>query len=182
MNNRAALSNRDRTSALADIRGNDRVAKVEAAKKLSTDSSTYSDLRRLLRHENREDTRHAIAFALSWQDDLRSWSILVRLLSDRSESPMVRGQAAEGLAYKFHRKRKGSLGFQSAIRALVAALSDPSPEVRYFSVFALGASGDRRMLPVLRRMKRDRARLVGFGAVSDEAKEAIKRIQMQASR
>jgi HEAT repeat protein len=156
---------------------------VEAAKRLATDPSLASTLLRLLRVEKRIEARQAILFALSWQDDLRTWHPLIRILANSDESPKVRAQAAEGLAYKFFRKRKGSKGFKAAVEALVAALKDPSPEVRYFAVFALGASLDRAVVPVLRRMTRDRENPTGFmGTVGEEAEEAIERIQTQRAK
>lgn len=177
------LSKRQRARALIEICGDDRVARVEAAKKLAEDPSSFTDLRALLRREEREETRHAIAFALSWQEGLRSWALLLRLFLDSGESPMVRSQAAEGLGYMLHRKRKDTLGFQAAIKALVVALNDPSPHVRYSSVFALGASRERRIVPVLRRKLNDQAIPAGFvGTVADQAKEAIEAIQTGAKR
>jgi len=177
------LSKRQRARALSEICGDDGVARVEAAKKLAADPPSFSELRALLRHEEREETRHAIAFALSWREGLQSWALLLRLFLDRRESPMVRSQAAEGLGYMLGRKRKGTLGFQAAVRALIAALNDPSPHVRYSSVFALGASCERRLIPALRRKLTDRATPAGFvGTVAAQAKEAIEAIQMNAKR
>jgi HEAT repeat protein len=153
----------------AQLVGEDRVAMVEAARRLAEKEGASPKLRELLRHEQREATRHAILYALSWQRDPRAWPIFVRVLSDRSESALVRGQAAEGLAYNFHRKRKGSAAFESAFAALVSASRDASPEVRYYVAFALGASRDERALPVLRKMTKGRA-------VAAEAREAIDRL------
>jgi HEAT repeat protein len=109
---------------------------VEASRRLATDPSLVSVLLKLLGVEKRVEQRQAILYALSWQNDLRTWRPLLRVLANRDESPKVRGQAAEGLAYGFFRKRKGSKGFKAALSALVAALKDPSPEVRYFAIFA----------------------------------------------
>jgi HEAT repeat protein len=174
------LSRRERDLALRDIRGTDRVAMVEAAKRLATAPSVLPALLKLLRVEKRVEERHAIVFALSWQNDLRTWQPLLRVLANPQESPRVRAQAAEGLAYLFFRKKKDSKGFRAAISALVAALKDPSPEVRYFAVFALGASLDRRVLPVLRKMTKDSESPKGLvGTVGEEAEEAIECIQTQ---
>src|SRR5262249_46991890 len=102
------LSKRQRARALIEICGNDRVVRVEAAKKASEDRSWFTERRGLLRDEEREETRHAIAYALSWQAGLQGWALLLRLFLDRGESPMVRSQAAEGLGYMLRRKRKGT--------------------------------------------------------------------------
>jgi hypothetical protein len=62
--------------------------------------------------------------------DKRGIPYLLSVLADPSESPTIRGEAAELL--KFSRKRK-------VIRALVKFSSDPSAEVRFWCVFALGS-------------------------------------------
>lgn len=165
---------------LAAILGTDEGARVEAAKRLASRAAAFDDLRRILRHEERAAVRQAVTFALSWHGDRRSWPLFLRLLADDRESSAVRGQAAEGLAYNFRRKRRGSAGYEAALRVLVAALESDSVEVRYYCVFALGASGDDRMLPVLRRLRRDRTRSKRFvGTIGAEAREAIESIEMR---
>jgi hypothetical protein len=67
--------------------------------------------------------------------DKRGIPYLLQVLADRSESPITRGDAAELL--KFSRKRK-------AIEALVKFSADPSSEVRFWCVFALGSFVRRR--------------------------------------
>src|SRR5947208_2502908 len=67
--------------------------------------------------------------------DKRGIPHLLRVLGDRSESPTIRGDAAELL--KFWRKAK-------VIRALVEFSADPSAEVRFWCVFALGSFVRRR--------------------------------------
>jgi hypothetical protein len=71
--------------------------------------------------------------------DKRGIPHLLRILSDRSESPVTRGDAAELLT--FTRKAK-------AIRALVEFRKDPSAEVRFWCVFALGHFVRRRKTPL----------------------------------
>ena len=117
-----SLFNRSLARALAEIQKDEKVARVEAAKALSTEPAAFIPLRELLRTVTRPESRLAVVFALAWQSDMRSWAIFIKLLGDRNESPAVRAQAAEGLAYKFHRKRRGTSGFQVAIKILVAAL------------------------------------------------------------
>ena len=135
--NTRTLSNRARARALEKIQDDEKVARVEAAKALASDSAAFAPLRELLRTATRPEVRLAIVFALAWQRDMRSWAIFIKILGDRNESPAVRAQSAEGLAYKFHRKRRETSGFQSAIEILVAALTDASPDVRYYAAFAL---------------------------------------------
>jgi hypothetical protein len=67
--------------------------------------------------------------------DKRGIPYLLRVLADQSESPIIRGDAAELL--KFWRKRK-------VMAALVNFSADASAEVRFWCVFALGAFVRRR--------------------------------------
>jgi hypothetical protein len=62
--------------------------------------------------------------------DKRSIPYLLDVLADRSESPITRGDAAELL----NRWRKGKV-----VTALVKFSADPSAEVRFWCVFALGS-------------------------------------------
>lgn len=71
--------------------------------------------------------------------DERGIPYLLRVLADRAESPGIRGDAAELL--KFWRKRK-------VISALVKFSADPSAEVRFWCVFALGSFVRRRKTPL----------------------------------
>lgn len=177
-NHRArTVSNRARSRALTEIEQAGDLVRVEAAKVLASDPAAFIPLRDLLRTETRPEVRLAIVFALTWQSDMRSWAIFVKLLGNSKDSPAVRAQAAEGLAYKFHRKRRGTSGFQSAIKILVAALTDVSPDVRYYAAFALGASGERDAIAALRKATKDRATSKNFvGAVGDEAMRALQQI------
>lgn len=178
----STLSDRALKRALAEIQKDDEVARVEAAKALSTDRATFIPLRKLLKTVTQPEKRLSIVFALSWQSDMRSWAIFIRILGDQNESPVVRAQAAEGLAYKFYRKRRGSASFQSAIELLKAVLIDSSPDVRYYAAFALGASGERGAIPALRKTAKDRSTSMNFvGTVGDEAMDAVKQIEL-ASR
>jgi hypothetical protein len=67
--------------------------------------------------------------------DKRGIPYLLRVLADQSESPIIRGDAAELL--KFWRKRK-------VMTALVKFSADASAEVRFWCVFALGTFVRRR--------------------------------------
>lgn len=178
-----SMSRTSRERLLLALCGVDPVARVEAAKRVAGDSSMFVELRDLLGAESRPEVRHAIAYALSWQKDARVWPILVRLLSDPSEAPTVRGQAAEGIAYHLHRRRRRSAPYRRAMAALVRALNDAAPEVRYYCAFALGESGDRRALRHLAARRRDRARSPAFtGTVGDEVGAALQRIRASRKR
>ena len=66
--------------------------------------------------------------ALAWHNDLRNRALFVRVLSDGDEAVRVRGQAAEGLAYGVHRKRRGFPSYERAFRVLCGALRDLAEE------------------------------------------------------
>jgi hypothetical protein len=105
--------------------------------------------------------------------DKRGIPYLLRVLADKSESPIIRGDAAELL--KFWRKRK-------VMAALVKFSADPSAEVRFWCVFALGSFVRRRRtrLAVVRALE---ARLgdlecpdiIGFWPVRLEALAMLQR-------
>lgn len=77
---------------------------------------------------------------LSLRRDRRAVIPLMNLLSNRAEKPCIRGEAAECLA---------RLNAPRAIKALIRGSRDPSPEVRFWCVFALGhfAATGRKRLP-----------------------------------
>ncbi|MCY1042378.1 HEAT repeat domain-containing protein [Corallococcus sp. bb12-1] len=178
MNERAPLSQVQREAALKDIVGSDLGAIVEAAKLLSSDRSTTATLLKLLETERRVETRQGLLYALCWHGDLGTWDLMIHILADPQEAPKVRGQAAEGLSYMFMSVRTDSREFEAAVHALRGALKDPSPEVRYCAVNALGATGHPPLIPVLQAMGEDRTPVPGWmGTVSEEASRAIEALE-----
>ncbi|WP_227027415.1 HEAT repeat domain-containing protein [Corallococcus soli] len=168
------LSQEQRESALKDIQGPDRSVIVPAAKALSEDRTTTSRLLELLDVESHVDARHGILYALSWHADLGTWDLMVRILADPQEAPNVRGQAAEGLSYMFYQVKLDSKEAEAAIKALLAALKDPSPEVRYCAINTLGATGHLPLIPVLKEMLADQTPVPGWvGTVGEEASRAL---------
>ncbi|WP_199732705.1 MULTISPECIES: HEAT repeat domain-containing protein [Corallococcus] len=177
------LSEEQRESALKDIQGPDRSVIVPAAKALSADKSTTSRLLELLDVASHVDARHGILYALSWHADLRTWDLMVRILADPQEAPKVRGQAAEGLSYMFHGVKMDSREAEVAVEALLMALKDPSPEVRYCAVNTLGATGHLPLVPVLKEMLADQTPAPGWvGTVGEEASRALDWIERAHSQ
>ncbi len=120
------------------------------------------------------EVRQGILYALSWHADLGTWDLMVRILADPQETPKVRGQAAEGLSYMFYKVPPGSREFEASVAALLEALKDPSPEVRYCAVHALGSTRHRPLIPVLEEMLLDKTPVPGWmGTVGDEAGRAL---------
>lgn len=177
------LSHEQRESALKDLVGSDRVAMVEAAKLLSSDTSTTARLLELLATEARVETRHAILHALTWHRAPETWGLMVRILEDRGEDPKVRGQAAEGLAYMFPERATGTDAFEAGVKALVDASKDPSPEVRYCAAFALGAAGHPPLAPVLKALLEDSTPVPGWvGTVGDAATRALETFDLECAK
>ena len=164
----------ERDAALKDILGDDRTAMVKASNLLCYDKSTTFTLLRFLEAETRVETRHAILYALTWHGHLAQWDLMVGLLKNVQEPPLIRGQAAEYLAYNFLKVRTDSVEFKVAVDALLEALKDPSPEMRYCAVHALGNTGHPPLLPALREMLQDTTPAPGWvGTVSSQASESM---------
>jgi len=83
-----------------------------------------------------EENRYGAAYALGFRyHDARVVRPLIRVLTNRQETPRVRGQAAESLRSRRTRK---------ALKALIECSADESAEVRFWSVFSLGQYSGRR--------------------------------------
>ena len=138
------------------------------------DKRAVPALKNALQSDADPKVREAAAYALGWiwTGKKEATEALVRALSDRAEQPAIRGVAADSLS------RQWVLGGNpEVVEALVAACEDPSPEVRYWSAFALGEVSDVRALPTLERLaKTDDGVAPNGESVSEEAMAAIKRI------
>jgi HEAT repeat protein len=101
------------------------------------------------------EKRVAAAYTLGFLRDRRAAKALVQVLSNRRRSPRLRGQAAEALGYLFI-FRPDRLAFAT----LLEGLEDPSSEVRFWSIFAIGQMGNRKAIPVLAKIsQKDKATL-----------------------
>jgi HEAT repeat protein len=85
-----------------------------------------------------EARREFAAYALGFRRSREAAPALIELLGNRGEAPSVRGQAGEALSLLRRKK---------SIRPLINASRDPSPEVRFWSVFALGSFTHRGRKP-----------------------------------
>jgi HEAT repeat protein len=134
----------------------------------------------LMRYDPDPTTRQVAAYHLAFSHDERAYDSLLETFSNADEAAGVRSQAAEGLAYLLHDAR--TRRFRHAARALVDALQDDVPEVRFWSAFALGSMRARVALPALRRLvEADDAMCPGWWPVRDEASDAIARIEGRPS-
>jgi len=161
---------------LARLNGASKVDAFEAAKQvwLDPDPSLVGPLMATLRRGRRPFNRSAAAHGLPVLRVPKSIPALERLVSNKSENPSVRGEAAEALAH-FHRK--------TSHRVLLNGLEDSSKEVRFWCAFALGEMGDADALPVLKELAAKDHRIVrGWWAVSKEAADTIRSIEKRRRR
>ena len=135
------------------------------------ESGAHATLLRLLRQLNDTDKRNRIIHVLGHSSGTRgAIQALINVLNSNRESPLIRGSAAESLGWIGKGKRR-------VLKVLLASLSDASPEVRYWSAFALGTLGDPRVLPELERVApADIALAPNRGTVADECRDAIAHI------
>jgi len=154
--------------ALEDASAAVRIAAAQALGQLGARKAVAQLITTLFTDDD-DEARKAAAYALGLIGDEDATRALVWTLTQREGVPAVRGMAAESLAY---------VGAKSAVPALLVTLDDPSPEVRFWSAFALGELGGPESLPGLERVAvRDMADVPDWGTVSHEATRAIARIQ-----
>ncbi|WP_248360211.1 HEAT repeat domain-containing protein [Anaeromyxobacter oryzae] len=126
---------------------------------------------RLLESDAPKSARYAATHALAFMRDDEAARTVVALVVDQHEDPEIRGQAAEGLDYF---GREGGPHRRLAIRTALRGLGDPSPVVRFWCAFALGAMRHKPAIPTLRKLaRRDKAVCPGWWRVCDEAADAI---------
>lgn len=135
------------------------------------------------------EQRFAVVYALALTGcalrDPRVRPALLRVLGDAGEAPRVRGIAAEGLG-NLHGSCFGvgaerDAAFEATGALLTAMLSDPAPEVRFWSAFALGSLGYRAALPRLRAVAAaDAGWFANWWTVGEEASDAVDRIEGRA--
>lgn len=109
-------------------------------------------------HDTNPYRQAAAARAMGWLrwGSNRAARELSRIVADPSQPAAVRAEAAEPLAYQYANR---------AIPALLEALRDPDPQLRYWAVFALGSVShkhserqrDPRVVPALESMLPDDA-------------------------
>lgn len=134
----------------------------------------------------RQAAAYALSFTWSGLADVRYMTSIgeafVTILQNQHESPGLRGQVAEGLAY-LHGPCAGAArdrrrrAYREAGQILITALGDPAAEVRFWSAFALGSMRYRAALPVLRKLaRRDKGRFGNWWTVGEEAADAADHI------
>jgi HEAT repeat protein len=145
--------------------------RAEAAKSLGTldNPRAVPDLIAVLQADADADARLSAAYALGPLGDRRAVGPLLAKLADTGEESRVRGFVAEALT--FYRQRQ-------VVAGLIAVLSDPSAEMRFWAAFALGELRDPAALGALERLAgTDDGTVPGWGSVRDEAAAAIETIR-----
>lgn len=134
----------------------------------------------------RQAAAYALSFTWTGLADARYMTSIgeafILVLQNQDETPGLRGQVAEGLAYLFgpcagaprDRRRRA---YRDAGEKLITALGDPAAEIRFWAAFALGSMCYRAALPMLRKSAQiDQARFGDWGPVSQEAADAVARM------
>lgn len=113
--------------------------------------------------------RLAAVYALGFLKDTRAVGILLDVLNDEQEEPLVRGEAAEALSYKRREDR--------ILETLLQRLQDPVVDVQFWCAFALAHQGgsDPRAISALEELaSRSTDILPGWWEASKEAQWALK--------
>jgi HEAT repeat protein len=154
-----------------------RRAAVQALGLLPSRAASYALIARL--DEDPElEVRAAAAAALgtglrSRLASRRGVDALCRRLTDPAEDDEVRGFSAEALGHVL------AYGPRSVkpLGVLRAALTDPSPDVRFWAAFALGQAGDISDVARLQQLEADGTEVFGGATVADEARDSIEQIR-----
>jgi HEAT repeat protein len=127
---------------LRNMENGTRVEIWEAAKELeSVTTDTVLRLISLLENGKGVDTRSAAAYALGFGRYASAKTALEQMLDDADEEAVVRGHAAEALAY---------IQSPRSVGVLLKNVEDNDPGVKYWCIFALGQIGDPRAIPELK--------------------------------
>jgi len=117
--------------------------------------------------------RHACYF-LAFEGEMDALDLFIMLVSDTSEHPVIRGQAAEGIAILLGSTDRRRKAWRRSVDALLPCLDDSSGEVRFWAMFALGVLKVKQALPRLRRLAKSDRYTGSMGWPNcEEAKDAI---------
>ena len=108
----------------------------------------------------------------------RAASILTRIIDNSAACSESRATAAEGLVGLLAQTDRRRFVFRNAVKSLIRAAHDRSPNVRCCAAYALGQLEAKAAIPVLLHIaEHDRGWCRGIGSVRTEAGEAIARIR-----
>jgi HEAT repeat protein len=168
------LTVRRHLNALAAAEGEGQgTAPANALSQIRT-RQTRRGLERILVSGRSPEARKRAAWALGFLNDEEAASALLRTLGDRKDEADVRAYAAEALGHMAPHSPH-----DEALAALLRALNDPAPEIRFWSAFALGNLGDERAIPALQQLAaRDSESVPGWWSIRKEALDSIEQIKL----
>jgi HEAT repeat protein len=162
-----------RRALLRDLECEDETRRWTAAKELSSfgDPRTRDLLVRMLRDHDDRRARGAAAYTLGFAGYQDAAPVLAGVLSDVDENVEVRAYAAEALGHLL----PGAPVLAPVRTAILAALRDESPEIRFWSAFAAGVLGLQEARRQLAALAETDHRLVrGWWSVAEEAEWALR--------
>lgn len=120
-------------------------------------------------------TRQSVAYALSFLGEDGALEYLLVSFANKSEHPDVRAQCAEGIANLLSGADRRTRVWKQTVITLLPGLKDDSAEIRFWTIFAVGALRAKAALPTLRKLTRtDAAVMSSMGwEVGEEATDAI---------
>jgi HEAT repeat protein len=145
----------------------------ELAKELTEVRGARRGLERILRTHQNEETRAMAAWTLGMRFEERGAEKLAEAYGDPRETAYVRSYAAEALGHLLPYNEKA----RAYTPLLVGGLSEQSPEIRFWSCFALAHFKDKSAVPALQELLGDESEVRGWGPVKEEAEWAIAQIR-----
>jgi hypothetical protein len=169
------MTDEQRRHLMSRLNGRNQVDAFEAAKAIwedtgrrvkgfgsPADKQFERPLIAALKRGRRAFNRAAAAFAMQMVSTPRTVRALESAVTNKSERPRVRGEAAEALAH-CHRTKSHDV--------LLTGLNDSSKDVRFWCAFSLGEMAEKRALPSLKRLAAtDRRMVKGFHTVAKESR------------
>src|SRR5690606_3503165 len=115
----------------------------------------------------------------TWIMDARALEPLLAVFTNTAEPPYVRAQAAEGLTYLVADSDTRTPAWRAVSQALQQGLNDTDTDVRFRSVFGLGALRARSALPRLRELAAADTAISAtmLWTIQEEARQAIAAIE-----
>ena len=171
-----------------DIESGNEFEAFEAAKSISQNELRKKEidaLSKIATNGIETHNQHAAVYALSFIDNNASaLNILIQILDSKDIHESVRGQAAEGIGLVGLTRSLKRNKFKKDMEAvLLKCLKDPSPEVRFWSCYAVGTMQLKKALPILQDLKEnDKAVCPGWWYVSEEAEDAIEWINGRSGK
>jgi len=139
-----------------------------------------SHIERALASDTPDADMWASAFwALAWMLPERenAHDLLLAIFSRRDLPPRMRATAIEVIGCDLGDESHDDDLYVASKHAVLAALTDAEPEVRFDGVYAVGQMGLREALPQLRRMAQaDRGGSPGLWTVAEEAQDVIEHL------